>query len=732
MTTISPQSPGHATANRASNKRSHPGGRPQGMPSLACKRCRLRKVKCDCQYPVCTGCLKARVPCIVADQSASREYTQAEVSELEERVADLEAILSEAAASVPEPADMTCVSTPNAPESQNRPPKGSAPRYVGREVGVDFFQPILEALRNQSPINLSQYFAPQSQISSIEYHHPHPLPPRDDALSCIMEYLEWFHVAHPFLDPDDVVALFGTIYNPDEESGSPTATESSRQSGHQLFRANMVLAIGSINLFRNSCLRLHPFGYFTAALRASPPSGWNFGSIEDIENFLLIAHFGVYYNIGCSIWELGRLCMRMCMELRLHRPDLDNMDEVSPEDQRRRRVFWESYMVDRFSSLTLGRPFAINDASIRTPRPESQLPSQNSLPGDWPQLVSGIDIRVFNHELELAQIASRIRYSLQTGRTTASQPKTSVLSSLSPSNSTMGPEEIFELLRHSHGELQSWRDSIPVYAQPRCLYETEEYFEFNYQREKLSLIRVAIDRSPTRGLLPPDYLLRPCLSTACSVIRIFSGLRDRGLIPYTRAYAHTIFTTSLIIVFLLFSQVQAPPGQPDRGPSFTSLVDLESWWSILLEEDVPQSQQEAFEVLSTAEGLMLWFSSKMPDTGNYAHFLAVLKQELGRKLTNGLQPSLLTTEQPQLTFASLHSSVGDMPFAISDACDQFGEDGILGNIFQSENIINSGTYDLMASLWPFSQISGFENINMDLSGYEWEPPANWGISPDTA
>ncbi|KAF4466553.1 Pyrimidine pathway regulatory 1 [Fusarium albosuccineum] len=52
---------------------------------------------------------------------------------------------------------------------------------------------------------------------------------------------------------------------------------------------NMVLAIGGVRLFRQGITNLHPFGFFTAALEASPPSSSSFSTLEDIENLLLIA-----------------------------------------------------------------------------------------------------------------------------------------------------------------------------------------------------------------------------------------------------------------------------------------------------------------------------------------------------------------------------------------------------------------------------------------------------------
>lgn len=75
----------------------------------------------------------------------------------------------------------------------------------------------------------------------------------------------------------------------------------------ELFRLFMALAIGSIRLFRAGTFEPHPFGYFTAALEVWTPSMSSFNTIEDIENFLLIAQFGFYYDIGILSWSFQGL-----------------------------------------------------------------------------------------------------------------------------------------------------------------------------------------------------------------------------------------------------------------------------------------------------------------------------------------------------------------------------------------------------------------------------------------
>lgn len=67
----------------------------------------------------------------------------------------------------------------------------------------------------------------------------------------------------------------------------------------------MVMAIGAVGMFRAGTTAFHPFGFFTAALSASPPSERSFGTLQDVESLLLIAYFGIFYNIGKPFSQVG-------------------------------------------------------------------------------------------------------------------------------------------------------------------------------------------------------------------------------------------------------------------------------------------------------------------------------------------------------------------------------------------------------------------------------------------
>lgn len=107
--------------------------------------------------------------------------------------------------------------------------------------------------------------------------------------------LREFHVAHQFLDAADIASLFTRTWSADT---APSTGHLKRERSQDLFTANMIMAIGAVGMFRAGRTSFHPFGFFTAALSASPPSEFSFGAIQDVENLLLIAYFGIFFNIG--------------------------------------------------------------------------------------------------------------------------------------------------------------------------------------------------------------------------------------------------------------------------------------------------------------------------------------------------------------------------------------------------------------------------------------------------
>lgn len=496
-----------------------------------------------------------------------------------------------------------------------------------------------------------------------------------------------------------------------ESSASKDAIEKTA-----LFQLYMAMAIGSVRLFRSGALSLHPFGFLTAALEVKPPSTSSFSSIDDVENLLLIAKFGTFYDIGCSVWELGRLCIRIAVELGLHRqaaPSLDGADAV-----RRSRVFWIAYLLDRSSSSTLGRPFAINDACITAELPKAD--ETGSL--------------VFNWLVGLGRIASEIRTTVQ-DRTAADDSGDTV-------------SQLLDL----HRRLVAWRSNALITDAPTSLAEASQFFDVSYQEVRLGLLRSSVDKLHLDQFDPPQSLVRPCLQAACSIIISFDHLRRHGLVTYTRAYTHLIFVASLVVLSMVRAKVdeQVVGTYEDDGDDGAE-VDVGHWLSSLDDGSLHVSSESARETIAIAGNLLAWFAENMPDMAVCQRFFEDTRKSLGPPATianpNRGQPVTVsdtanetaptadavedfwTEGQPDFPAAQDPSNV-TFPAPAAPIFDFSDIPGYTASFAASYDFAPS--HEVSTFSWPFSDMQGVEQLDASLSGYIWDTVVPWQGSPSAS
>ncbi|KAH7390853.1 hypothetical protein DE146DRAFT_145154 [Phaeosphaeria sp. MPI-PUGE-AT-0046c] len=691
------------------------------LANFACKRCRSRKVKCDAEFPQCAGCSRADVPCIVADYSAPRDFTRSEVQSLEERLAELETLAASSS--------LNGVTTH---VSGERPLQSlDATRYVGPESGINFIQPIVDAMRRQG------HPSPQQQELLIEFRAPHRLPSRSVAQRVIEEYFREFHIGHPILDQEQMTAVVEKVYNnPDDYYASLSDLSNSQKS--DLFRLNMVLAIGSIQLSRKNLVLFHPFGLFTAALEANPPSEYRFCAIEDVENLLLIALFGLFYNIGCSIWELGRLCVRICIELRLHCQQGDrNISDA--EVQRCRRVFWEAYLLDRFSSSMLGRPYAIDDAVIDIDVPDQLSGSPFSHVVRLGRITSEMHVAIFFPELERSVTGNEAKH--------------------------VSSSDLLSNLRRYHGKLRSWRLQAPVFERQTCVYETVEFFEMNLQESRLWLFRAAINNLPAALSNVRDKLLLLCLQAAQQIVRCFNILWQRDLAICSRSSTRLILISGLVTISVFKMQTFQHPRS--REEDDVSGVDIDFWLEDLgLDSSARFPTVSAFrETIENARTILSGLAKQMPDVVAYARFFEILDEEVERSHQSTSDPALgavevatdirtrtnanssdpatmvavPTTESShaQQQFSYVHAQqIGDMTQSSLGLHEQQSTrgtalDDLLLNMYQGDHMFNNNDGALLGSdtFWSFPHAPWMEEVDGDISGFIWDTAMSWQGSP---
>jgi len=100
-------------------------------------------------------------------------------------------------------------------------------------------------------------------------------------------------------------------------------------------------------------------------------------------------------------------------------------------------------------------------------------------------------------------------------------------------------------------ELDDWRQTAPVFLQVHSLYQREDWYDFMLEKERLSLIRGAMNLIQNKDGLPPKKLIQSCTQSASKVIQLYSGMFSRKQINVTRGYFQMLFSAGLSLIYCL-------------------------------------------------------------------------------------------------------------------------------------------------------------------------------------
>ncbi|KAH7346925.1 hypothetical protein BKA66DRAFT_542872, partial [Pyrenochaeta sp. MPI-SDFR-AT-0127] len=266
----------------------------------ACSKCRIRKVRCDRRAPKCSNCTKGSVACIMVDSVTGKQYTRDYIRQLESQEARLRERQHERA--------LHNRTTTSGFDSAEHTPQGpltgetstSHGGFVGDGSGLGFLHHILsEAKWQRHRTRILEQLADRPQMARNPIS-PNDLPSLHEAEEFLENYFTRFHIHHTFLMREDVLSIFNRIYGPPPPSDGMTSV-TDLPNAQDKFRILMVFAISAITRFRAGLCVQNPYGYYVAA-QAFLGDIPLIKDIEAIQNLLLIARFGMYYHIGCSLW----------------------------------------------------------------------------------------------------------------------------------------------------------------------------------------------------------------------------------------------------------------------------------------------------------------------------------------------------------------------------------------------------------------------------------------------
>ncbi|SPO04147.1 related to PPR1 - transcription factor regulating pyrimidine pathway [Cephalotrichum gorgonifer] len=521
---------------------SSPERTPHYLPRLpACHSCSQKKIKCDSGRPSCAHCIRNGSQCSNYDSISDRLVPRALIQELENsqrRIHGRQHQSVGTGASDDAPVLTPATIRNDAPTTQSI----ASSSTVMNGGGLSFLSLLFsDADWRKSNADLPRELAKTAEPPEITIQ-PCSLPSRQMTEHLFGEYLGWSHVMNAFLLRREVWELHSRVFSAIEE-GQSAAPE-------DLFRTFVICAIGSVMPFCNGKHSQHPEGYYHAALRHLD-SRFLARGLRSVEDLLLICRFGIYHNIGTSIWDLIRLAGRLCIELEIHAHDGGPL-HTPIERQHRRRIFWYFYLIDRYSSTTLDRPFTIDDCDIHINLPaeadddeieswegssSSQLLDSPPGPREPGRLT---ETSIFLMSVRLRRVSSHIHTEFCRLREVYQ----------APSQLHLGIGHIHVVVNQLLDELAVWRREAPVIQSPTCLYHSQQWYDLLYAREKLYLVRRAVDLVPKKGGALPRHFLMLLLHGALEVIEKYSALFwTTSLITHTRSYFHMMFTAGLSVIF---------------------------------------------------------------------------------------------------------------------------------------------------------------------------------------
>lgn len=332
----------------------------------------------------------------------------------------------------------------------------------------------------------------------------------------------------------------------------------------------------------------------------------------------------------------------MCIEQGLHRKSSAKIDCI--QEQLQRRVFWHCYVIDRYSSTTLGRPFAIADHEITVPFPvgvdDDVLYSFNGPLDEVQTAQDSNEMSVFIFYVGLRQITSQMHEFFNR----ASKPSSSVTSPLLVNG------QIHVKLHKFLEDLSLWKNSAPKFTEPTCLYHRPEWRDFMYERYRLLLLRAAIDAAPKHNGLPSKELIEMMSDTSTELIFLYSNMFENGQITYTRSYFQMLFTGGLSLMFSIAAMGHFGEFRLEGRPT---------------------------EALQICERILVQMSLQLQDSGYYTAIFEALHRETIRGssfvyqqfLTSSVptrlgSPSVLEPSQPQQVRNVSHSNA---PFIVPHA-----------------------------------------------------------------
>ncbi|KAM5342088.1 hypothetical protein ACJ41O_015119 [Fusarium nematophilum] len=313
-------------------------------------------------------------------------YMNYYIKSLEDRVAQLELALRSQG-----------VDIESVPESQTSQEAWGIPEIAPEAPGDSALLKLLVP----DPQHMQDKTAPGYHALLDDFTVPNAVkyPPKTTAVQLAATYFEHSNFFSPILDEDHFSVTMDALYH---DGSDPT-----HGTSEQRFQLCMVLAI-AIRLLNRTDAAVPTTGsdsFFASAMIAfteRPRAIWK-GNEEHLQHLLLIVQYTIFTSNLSAAWHFIGLATRLALDLSLHnetqcsrlegQSESHSLSEV--ELNKRRRVFWSTYILETNLCVVLNRPRSIPDEAVFTPLPSTDGPESSSPLANHCMLFRQLEYEIF-------------------------------------------------------------------------------------------------------------------------------------------------------------------------------------------------------------------------------------------------------------------------------------------------------------------------------------------------
>lgn len=562
----------------------------------ACQRCRSKKVRCDQNFPKCLKCEKAGVDCIGLDPATGREVPRSYVIHLEDRIAHLELKLQEngidpdltSSNKIIEPVNKEVEEATYQTAEQSETVKKNNLGNIVLQNGsyhhatsssISFAELLVTALKINKKSNKHTEQDPSISLKNNDIT-PAILPPKQTALEFIKIYFSQSNSQLPILHREEFIRdcfipIYGALDDKAVLASNYTAINYSvfnnkikvedtwffqykqkfkeilsetddvaelsqnilppKKFHKQLYFLNMIFAIASSVHHLQYPLTISD-SFKSAAAKYEHIVFTSEDQLESLQGILLLALYSIMRPGVPGVWYVLGTALRVCVDIGLHNES--SKEKINAFDtEKRRRLFWCSYSLDRQICFYLKRPVGIPDEAINTPYP-SELDDALIVPSE----MSNTDYSKDNGGMpsyktisiafiKIRQIQSEVQKVLY-----------------EKSELPRKYKNFLEWKKDINNKLKVWKFNAPKTSRKMNCDFNVVFFNLNYNHTVLVLHGV----SPKNHKLSVEDFLKVCDSSK-ELINCYTLLHNTKSINYTWAAVHNLFMAGTAYLYTIYN-----------------------------------------------------------------------------------------------------------------------------------------------------------------------------------